>query len=88
MILPSMKEGLLLTYTQVGLIGTANFVGYLCLAIVGGFLAVRFSPRRTIFISLIVMGVSLFLTGLSNSFMFAFLMRLLTGMGNGGQWCR
>jgi MFS family permease len=83
-ILPSMKEGLLLTYTQVGLIGTANFVGYLCLAIVGGFLAVRFSPRRTIFISLIVMGVSLFLTGLSNSFMYAFLMRLITGMGNGG----
>jgi MFS family permease len=83
-ILPSMKEGLLLTYTQVGLIGTANFIGYLCLAMVGGFLAVRFSPRRTIFISLLVMGVSLFLTGLSNSFMFAFVMRLITGMGNGG----
>ena len=83
-ILPSMKDGLLLTYTQVGLIGTANFIGYLCFAIVGGFLAVRFSPRRTIFISLMVMGVSLFLTGLSDSFMFAFLMRLITGMGNGG----
>ena len=83
-ILPSMKDGLLLTYTQVGLIGTANFVGYLCLAVIGGFLAVRFGTRRTIFISLLVMGVSLFLTGLSGSFTSAFVMRLITGMGNGG----
>jgi MFS family permease len=83
-ILPSMKSGLLLTYTQAGLIGTANFIGYLSLALIGGFLAVRFGARRTIFLSLIVMGISLFLTGLSNSFAFAFLMRLVTGMGNGG----
>ena len=82
-ILPSMKDGLLLTYTQVGLIGTANFVGYLSLAVVGGFLAVRFGTRRTIFVSLLAMGVSLFLTGLSRSFTSAFLMRLITGMGNG-----
>ena len=82
-ILPPMKDGLLLTYTQVGLIGTANFVGYLCLAVIGGFLAVRFGTRRTIFISLLVMGVSLFLTGLSRSFLSAFVMRLITGMGNG-----
>jgi len=83
-ILPSMKEGLVLTYTQVGLIGTANFIGYLSLAVIGGFLAVRFGTRRMIFISLLVMGVSLFLTGLSGSFTSAFFMRLITGMGNGG----
>jgi MFS family permease len=83
-ILPSMKDGLLLSYTQVGLIGTANFIGYLSLAVIGGFLAVRFGPRRTIFVSLIVMGISLFLTGFSNSFTAAFVTRLLTGMGNGG----
>ena len=82
-ILPSMKDGLLLTYTQVGLIGTGNFIGYLCLAVVGGFLAVRFGTRRTIFVSLLAMGVSLFLTGLSRSFTSAFLMRFITGMGNG-----
>jgi MFS family permease len=83
-ILPSMKDGLLLTYIQAGFIGTANFIGYLCLAVIGGFLAVRFGARRTIFVSLIVMGISLFLTGLSNSFTSAFLMRFITGMGNGG----
>ena len=35
-ILPPMKKGLSLTYTQVGLIGTGNFIGYLCLAVIGG----------------------------------------------------
>jgi len=83
-ILPPMKEGLSLTYTQVGLIGTGNFIGYLCLAVIGGFLAARFGARKIIFISLMVMGICLFLTGLSESFGFAFAMRLITGMGNGG----
>ena len=41
-ILPSMKDGLMLSYTQLGSIATGNFIGYLCLAIVGGFLAARF----------------------------------------------
>ncbi|HOV90365.1 MAG TPA: MFS transporter [Syntrophorhabdaceae bacterium] len=86
LILNSMKDGLSLSYTQIGLIGTGNFIGYLCLAVIGGFLASRFGTRRILFISLIVMGISLFLTGLSNSFIFAFLMRLITGMGNAGSY--
>ncbi len=86
LILGSMKEGLSLSYTQIGLIGTGNFIGYLCLAVIGGFLASRFGTRRVIFISLLIMGISLFLTGLSNSFVFAFLMRLITGMGNAGSY--
>jgi MFS family permease len=85
-ILPSMREGLSLTYTQVGLIGTGNFIGYLCLAIVGGFLAARFGVRRVVFISLVVIGISLILTGLTNSFLFAFLIRLITGLGNGSAY--
>ncbi|HVN96867.1 MAG TPA: MFS transporter [Syntrophorhabdaceae bacterium] len=85
-ILPSMKDGLALTYTQTGYIATGNFIGYLCLAIMGGFLAARFGVRRVVFVSLVVIGVSLFLTGLSNSFAFAFLMRLLAGAGNGGSY--
>lgn len=83
-ILPSMKEGLSLTYTQVGLIGTGNLVGYLIASVVAGFLASRFGARNIIFVSLLLEGVGLFLTGLSESFSFAFLMRLITGLGNGG----
>ncbi len=85
-ILGNMQEGLALSYTQIGLIGTGNFIGYLCLAVIGGFLAARFGVRRVLFISLLVMGVTLFLTGLANSFVFAFCMRFITGMGNGGSY--
>ncbi len=85
-ILPSMKDGLRLNYTQLGSIAMGNFIGYLCLAIVGGFLAARFGVRRVVFISLLVIGVSLFLTGIADSFSFAFLMRLIAGTGNGGSY--
>ena len=37
-----------------------------------------------IFLSLLIMGVGLFLTGFSDSFSFAFITRLITGIGNGG----
>lgn len=85
-ILPAMKEGLGLSYTQAGAIATGNFIGYLVLAVLGGLLAARFGTRRTVFVSLLVMGVSLVLTGFSKSFLFAFFMRLVTGMGNGGSY--
>lgn len=83
-ILPSMKDGLSLTYTQVGLVATGNFIGYLIASVVGGFLASRFGARKIIFLSLLVTGGGLFVTGLSDSFAFAFVTRLITGFGNGG----
>ena len=82
-ILPAMKDGLQFNYTQLGLLGTGNFIGYLTMAIIGGFLAARFGTRIVITLALILMGVTMILTGLAQSFGFAFAMRLLTGLGNG-----
>jgi len=83
LILPPMKEGLHFTYAQVGLLATGNFIGYLSMAIIGGFLAARFGTRMVITVALALMGLTMILTGLAESFDFAFLMRLLTGFGNG-----
>ena len=85
-ILPAMKDGLQFNYTQLGLLGTGNFIGYLTMAIIGGFLAARFGTRIVITFALIIMGITMFLTGLANSFGFAFFMRLLTGLGNGASY--
>jgi sugar phosphate permease len=85
-ILPAMKDGLRFDYTQLGLLGTGNFIGYLTMAIIGGFLAARFGTRIVITLALVLMGITLFLTGLANSFGFAFAMRLLTGLGNGASY--
>ena len=82
-ILPAMKDGLNFNYTQLGFLGTGNFIGYLTMAIIGGVLAARFGTRIVISLALVLMGITMFLTGLSKSFGFAFLMRLLTGLGNG-----
>ena len=85
-ILPAMKDGLDFNYTQLGLLGTGNFIGYLTMAIIGGFLAARFGTRIVITAALILMGITMILTGLSQSFGFAFAMRLMTGLGNGAAY--
>jgi len=84
MINPVMIDGLDLSYTQVGNLATGNFVGYLVLAIIGGFLAARWGPRIVITLSLTVMGVTMIMTGTATSYRFALIMRILTGLGNGG----
>jgi len=86
LILPAMKDGLDLTYTQLGLLGTGNFIGYLIMAIVGGFLAARFGSRVVITVALILMGVTMIFTGLADAFAWAFSARLLTGLGNGAAY--
>lgn len=83
LLLPAMKDGLGFDYTQLGLLGTANFIGYLSMALIGGFLAARFGTRIVLTLALFLMGVTMILTGLAQSFGYAFLMRLLTGIGNG-----
>ena len=86
LILPAMKDGLHFSYTQLGLIGTGNFIGYLFMALVGGALAARFGSRLTISLGLAFMGVTMFMTGLAQSFEMAFAMRLLTGLGHGAAY--
>jgi len=86
LILPAMKDGLHFNYTQLGLLGTGNFVGYLLMAIIGGFLAARFGARIVIFLALVLMGITMILTGLAQTFGYAFAMRLLTGLGNGAAY--
>lgn len=86
LILPAMKDGLKFDYTQLGLLGTGNFVGYLAMAIVGGFLAARFGTRRVIGLALLLLAVSLMATGLAQGFGFALAMRFLTGLANGAAY--
>lgn len=85
-ILPAMKDGLRFDYTQLGLLGTGNFIGYLTMAIIGGFLAARFGTRIVITLALILMGITMVLTGIADRFGFAFSMRLMTGLGNGAAY--
>ena len=86
LILPAMKDGLQLNYTQLGQIATGNFIGYLIMALIGGALAARLGSRVVISLALALMGVTMILTGLARNFQEAFSLRLLTGLGHGSAY--
>ena len=83
MLLPPMGEALSLNYSQMGLISTANFTGYMASVIVAGRVANRFGPRATIAAGLTVVGVSMAAICFANSLVAVLLLYLLTGVGSG-----
>src|SRR6056300_808675 len=48
MLLPSMSEGLAMSYDEMGFLGTGNFAGYLVAVALAPFLLRRFTPRQMI----------------------------------------
>ena len=83
MVLPPMQEGLGLDNTQTGALATANLVGYLLLALIGGAAATRYGPRLVIAAGLALAGIAMLLTGLANGFRTAAAWRAVTGIGSG-----
>ncbi len=83
MVLPSMQAGLEIDNTQAGALATANLVGYLILAVIGGAAAARYQPRWVIAAGLAVAGGGMVLTGLATGFGTAGLWRVVTGLGSG-----
>jgi MFS family permease len=84
MIFPDMLRGLGMSDLQANYLATGNLVGYAALAIIGGFLAARYGPRVVISLSMLLVGVAMFLTGLAPNFLMALVWRTLTGVGSGG----
>lgn len=83
MLLPSMGDGLSLSYSQMGFIGTANFGGYLAAVVVAGGLARRYGSRAVIAGGLAVAAVSMALMGQVGGFLSALLLYTVTGVGSG-----
>jgi len=83
MLLPSMAATLPLTYSQMGFISTANFLGYLVSVLISGFWATRIGSRRLIFIALLTVGISMALVSQAKSFGSVLFLYMLTGVGSG-----
>ena len=83
MLLPSMAATLHLSYSQMGFISTANFLGYLVSVLVSGHVAVKAGPRMVIFFSLLLVGVSMALVSRAASFSHVIVLYTLTGIGSG-----
>ncbi len=82
MILPSMGEALALTYSQMGLISTVNFCGYLMAVLLCGPLTVRLGARLVIFLALALVSFSMVLIGFSSHYPVILLLYFLTGVGS------
>jgi MFS family permease len=83
MLLPSMAATLQLTYSEMGFISTANFLGYLISVLAGGLWAAQIGPRRMIFFSLLLVGISMALVSQAKAFSHVLLLYMLTGIGSG-----
>ena len=83
MLLPSMAGTLGLSYSQMGFISTANFLGYLVSVLFCGHLAIRVGSRRLIFAALLVVGISMSLVSRASGFLQVLVLYMITGIGSG-----
>ena len=83
MLLPSMAATLHLSYSQMGFISTANFLGYLASVLVSAHWAGRIGSRKLIFLALLTVAVSMALVSRATSFLSVLLLYMITGVGSG-----
>ncbi len=83
-ILEPMRAGLMVNYTEMGAIASANFLGYVLFSPFAGYLASKYGSKRIVVSSLLLVAVTLFLTSFSGSFIDAGFYRFLTGIGSAG----
>jgi MFS family permease len=82
-VLPEMQIALDLSGAASGSLASWNLAGYTVMALVGGFLAARFGPRKVVTIGMVVTAAGMLLTGFSGGLATASAARFLTGIGNG-----
>ena len=83
MLLPSMGISLNLNYSQMGLIGTGNFVGYMISVVLAGMIARGIGARWTISIGLVLVGGSMMLISQAMGFLAVMSLYVATGIGSG-----
>lgn len=82
MLLPAMGGELGLSYAQMGLLSTANFLGYLTGIALCSKLARRSTPRKLISSALVITGASMICIAFARDFRVIILLYLLTGIGS------
>jgi len=83
LLLPDMQASLGLDNTSAGGLATANLIGYLLLALIGGALSAHYGARTVISIGMLCVGSAMVFTGLSSSYWQVLMWRAITGVGSG-----
>lgn len=82
MMLPGMGEALMLSYSQMGVIGTVNFCGYLGAVLFCGVLTARLGARLLISLGLLLVAASMILIGFTSDYLVILLLYCITGIGS------
>jgi MFS family permease len=83
MLLPAMGASLQLSYSQMGLVGTCNFIGYLFAVLFCSRVQSAIGARKLIVTALLLISVSMIMIGFARSFLLVALLYTLTGIGSG-----
>lgn len=83
MLLPSMGASLDLSYSQMGLISTGNFAGYMVSVFLAGLIARAIGARITISLGLALVGGSMMFIGNAKGFTQVTAFYIATGIGSG-----
>ncbi|MEW6720834.1 MAG: MFS transporter [Thermodesulfobacteriota bacterium] len=83
MLLPSMASTLKLSYSEMGFIGTGNFLGYLVSVLLSARASGRTGPRKFIFFALLAVCASMALVSRAGDFRSVMIWYTITGMGSG-----
>ncbi len=83
MLLPSMSVTLNLSNSQMGLIGTCNFVGYMLAVALAGYVTKRQGARRTITFGLLLVAGTMVAISWAKTIFIVQALYFLTGIGSG-----
>ncbi len=83
LLLPAMRESLALGYDQMGLISTANFIGYLVSVALAPLSIRRFRPRAVIVCGLLLVALCLFLISRATALWWLVFLYGMAGAGSG-----
>jgi MFS family permease len=84
LILPSMQKGLGFNHSQMGIIVTVAFLGYLSFSLGSGIASARWGSSKIITLSLYLTGFSMVFTGLGSGFLWPMIWLALAGVGMAG----
>ncbi len=82
MLLPSMGEALHLSYSEMGLISTSNFIGYLGGVLISSRLIHILGARKLIGLSLLLVSLSMISIGFAGTLTTIIVLYILTGIGS------
>lgn len=85
-MLALMVPALSLTNYEIGLLGSAQYIGVLCFVFLAGHLSDRYGRKSVLIVGLVVFTMFTWLIGFTSTFLEAFVFRLISGFGEGIFW--